>query len=106
VTGTRTGRNILQGLEKNSRRKPNQFTIDLSAYKVFKFGTLETQIFARVYNVLDSRNPVNIYGDTGKADVTLMQEQGEQAGADPTWFIRPDFYSAPRKFQLGAKISF
>ena len=60
----------------------------------------------RIYNLFDSRNPVNIYGDTGLADFTLMQEQGEQAGADPTWFVRPDFYSEPRRFQVGAKISF
>ena len=106
VTGSRTGSNILQGLEKNSRRKPNRFTIDLTAFKIFDFSAFQTKFFVRVYNLLDSRNPVNIYGDTGLADFTLMQEQGEQADADATWFVRPDFYSEPRRFQVGAKISF
>jgi outer membrane receptor protein involved in Fe transport len=104
VTGTRTGQNVLSGLRDNSRNKPNLFTVDLSAYKNFNIQNLNIQLFARVFNLLDALNPVNIWTDTGLADFTLT-ELTQAAQADDTWFIRPDFYQEPRRIQIGAKIS-
>ena len=57
------------------------------------------QVFARAYNLLDAKNPVDVFTETGKADVSLFQGQ---AG----FFLRPDFYSEPRRVQFGAKVSF
>jgi outer membrane receptor protein involved in Fe transport len=104
VTGTRVGRNIISGLEENSRRKPTRLTVDLTAFKNLNIGVFELQLFARAFNIFDIRNPVNVFGDSGEADFTFQEQQAVQA--DPTWFVRPDFFSAPREVQLGARISF
>ena len=103
VTGTRTGRNVLSGLEQNSRNKPNRFTVDLNGFKNLKLGAFDVQVFARAYNLLDARNPVNIFPDTGKPDVTVFQNQ---PGAAAGIFVVPDFYSEPRRVLFGAKMSF
>ncbi len=104
VTGTRTGQNITSGLRENSRNKPNRFTVDFRAHKNFNLSDFKLQIYARVFNLFDADNPVNVYGDTGEADFTLQEIQTQQE--DPTWFVNPTFYSEPRRIQIGAKISF
>lgn len=103
VTGTRIGRNIIAGLEENSRRKPDKFTIDLTAFKNVAYNKFAFKLFFRVFNVLDAKNPVTVYGDSGSASFTLLESQAAQA--DATWFVRPDFYSQPRRFQIGMKIN-
>jgi hypothetical protein len=103
VTGTRSGSNVLSGLEQNSRNKPNRFTVDLNGFKNLKLGAFDVQVFARAYNLLDAKNPVNVFTETGKADVSLFQGQ---AGAAAAFFTRPDFYSEPRRVQFGVKVSF
>ena len=104
IPGTRTGQNILSGLRGNSRRKPNLFTVDFTAYKNLKLGPTNFQLFVRIFNLLDTKNPVNIFGDTGDADYTLQMTQAFMA--DPGWFVRPEFYSRPRRVQIGTKINF
>jgi len=104
VTFGRTGRNIIGGLEKNSRRKPNRFTVDLTAFKNLTLGDYSVKFFAKVFNVLDAKNPVNVFGDTGEADFTFTQLQA--LSADPSFFVRPDFYSQPRRIQIGARVGF
>ncbi len=105
VTIGRIGRNIIAGLEKNSRRKPSLFTVDMTAYKEFLLsGKLKLKLFLRVFNLFDAKNPTGVYGDTGEPDFTLNMLQA--VSADPTWFVRPDFYSEPRRVQLGATITF
>jgi len=103
IPGTRTGQNVLSGLRRNSRRKPDLLTIDLTAYKNFKLGPTDLQLFVRIFNLLDTKNPVNVFGDTGDADYTLQMTQAFMA--DPTWFVRPEFYSQPRRIQIGTKIN-
>ena len=86
-----------------SRRKPNLFTIDISAYKNFKIAKQNVQFFVRVFNLLDAKNPVNIFGDTGDAEYTLQLTQAYMA--DENWFVHPEFFSEPRNIQIGTKIS-
>ncbi|MGH7602038.1 MAG: TonB-dependent receptor domain-containing protein, partial [bacterium] len=102
VTAVSTGRNILSGLQQNSRNKPSRFTVDLTGFKNVKIRAFDVQVFAKAFNIFDSKNPVNIFTDTGKADVTLEGNPD----ADPAFFARPDYYSEPRRVQLGAKVSF
>ncbi|RMF69774.1 MAG: TonB-dependent receptor, partial [Calditrichaeota bacterium] len=102
TTFGRTGRNIIGGLEKNSRRKPTRFTIDLTGFKSFRFNNYHIKFFAKIFNLLDSKNPLNVFGDTGEADFTFTQRQA--ISADPTFFLRPDFYSEPRRIQLGVNV--
>ncbi len=102
VTGVRVGRNIVSGLQRNSRTKPNKFTVDLNAFKRIQVLGQEVEFFLQVYNLLDARNPINVYGDTGQPDLTLFQMQAVQA--DKSWFVRPDFYAPPRRVQVGMKL--
>ncbi len=102
TVGTTSGRDIISGLQQNSRARPNRFSVDLNGYKEFKLAKLNAQIFARVFNVFDSKNPVNIFNDTGTPDAVSF----EAPGASPTFYVRPDFYSAPREVQVGFKVGF
>jgi outer membrane receptor for ferrienterochelin and colicin len=102
VTGSRTGQSILAGLPKNSRNKPNLFTVDLKAYKDFKLNFMKIQVYARVLNLFDAKNPIIVYGDTGLADFTFDTRNPH----DETWFVDPSFYSQPRNFQFGIRFSY
>jgi outer membrane receptor protein involved in Fe transport len=104
VTATRTGQSILAGLPNNSRSKPYHLTIDLNAYKNFEYKNFSVQVFMKVFNLLDSENPVFVYGDTGRPDYTLLL-LAQAAQADDTWFDNPGFYSEPRRIQIGTRIS-
>ncbi len=104
VAGTLTGQNVLSGLATNSRIKPSRLIVDLNAFRKFSIQKIDFEFFIRVYNLFDAKNPVNIWADTGKPDYTIYQKQA--AEADPTWFVRPDYYSEPRRIQIGAKVGF
>jgi hypothetical protein len=103
IGGAYTGRNVLTGLAANSRRKPLIARIDLEAYKRFSLDGVNLQLFVRVSNLLDAKNPVNVWGDTGKPDFTLQKQ--EISNYDPSWFDDPTYYSEPRAVYLGTKIS-
>ncbi|MDZ7290589.1 MAG: TonB-dependent receptor [candidate division KSB1 bacterium] len=106
LSGTLTGQNVLSGLATNTRRKPNRLTVDLNAFRNFTLRNLNFELFLRVYNLFDAQNPLTIWADSGKPDYTRRQNTADAAEADPSWFIRPDFYSEPRRVQVGTKFSF
>jgi outer membrane receptor protein involved in Fe transport len=103
LSGTLTGQNVISGLSTNTRRRPNRFTVDVNAFRRMKLGKAEFELFVEVYNLFDAKNPIAVWADSGKPDFTLRQRQ--QIQADPGWFVRPDFYSEPRKIQFGVKVS-
>jgi len=102
--GGYTGRNIILGLANNSRRKPDLLNVDMEIHKDFSFSSIGMQFFVKVFNLLDLKNPVTVFGDSGKPDYTLQQQT--VTGYDQSWFVYPDYYSAPRSFYFGTKISF
>ncbi len=104
VSGVRTGQNVLSGLSTNSRNKPNRFTVDFNTYKKFTVSKIDLEIFLRIFNLFDSKNPEDVYEDSGKPDYSVYEKQAVEA--DPTWFIRPDYYSEPRQIQIGTRIRF
>ncbi|MDZ7373132.1 MAG: TonB-dependent receptor [candidate division KSB1 bacterium] len=103
LAGTLTGQNVIAGLATNTRRRPTRFTTDLYAFRRVKLRGLDFELFLEVYNLFDAKNPVGVWADSGKPDFTLRQRQ--QVEADPGWFVRPDFYSEPRKVHLGVRVS-
>lgn len=112
VQGATRGANIQSGfstLQENSERRPNLLTFDLQLYKDFfielagrktKFG-----LFAKIFNLFDRRNEQKVWEDTGRATYTL-QSIREGVFADPRWIIRPDYYTEPRRIQVGFSYDF
>ena len=98
------------GLVQNSRRIPSQFTLDLKIDKTFNISGLDVNAFLRVFNLLDNRIPVRVFGDTGEPNFTTeTQTVGESADRPNTveeYVKYPDHYGEPRNVQFGFEISF
>lgn len=97
----------------NSEIKPGAANVDVSAHKNFQFfDRHRVQLFSRIDNLLDARNEVNVYGDTGRATYSLLRNIDARSyqNTDPTfldrWYSRPDFFSQPRRVVLGVRYSF
>ncbi len=100
------------GLE-NSGNMPMFFNTDMYITKYFDLFDLPLSLFLKIYNLFDTANELNVYGDTGRAGYTLALVQAERA-AEPVrgdntlqqYFSRPDFYSAPRQVEIGVSLTF
>jgi hypothetical protein len=97
------------GLE-NSDNKPTFFDVDLYIAKYFEISSQQFSVFIKIFNLFDTLNEVNVFGDTGRAGDTLELTRNQTAprGVNTTeeYFTRPDFYSSPRQIVIGADISF
>ncbi len=105
-------------LKANSERKPLQTNVDLLVEKSIDLSDFLVTIFLKVYNLFDIRNERFVYDDTGRATYTLEANQGgpeaanELAAKNPLiksateYFVRPQYFSAPREVRLGAMIEF
>ena len=94
---------------ENSERKPFQLNFDLQASKHIHVAGLRYTFFAKIFNVLDRRNENEVFADTGDADRTLsIFSTGGALGLNTLeeFFLRPDFFSEPRRVQLGFKVGF
>jgi outer membrane receptor for ferrienterochelin and colicin len=95
------------GLE-NSENRPSTFTVDLYFTKYYQIATYNLAVFLKVYNLFDTENEINVFTDTGRAGYTLdetrAQSQPRGANTLQEFFVRPDFYSAPRQVVVGVSI--
>lgn len=87
--------------------------VDLRAYKDFVFGDFRLSLFARVYNLFDIINEDDVYNDSGTADYTMNEfirrnddYPDELVNTLDEYYRNPDFYSEPRRIELGATIFF
>lgn len=102
----------ISALLTNSELKPPSYNVDLRAYKDIKFGAFKVSLFARVYNLFDIHNQVNVYNDSGTADFTidefLRRQQGnpEIVNTLDEYYRNPTFYSEPRRIEVGATLFF
>ncbi|KUG26268.1 tonb-dependent receptor [hydrocarbon metagenome] len=110
ITQYTSDRGISSGLQTNSRRRPLQFNVDLRAHKVFEIFGYDLTAFINVFNLLDNKIVVNVFGDTGKADFTT---EGQNIGDDPTrpntvdeYLNYPWHYGPPRLVQIGFELQF
>ncbi len=96
----------------NSQIKPAFFDVDLNAYYELTFDPLKFVFFARVINVLDIRNELSVYDDTGRAgfttdqDRTLLTNPRQVVNTVAAWYRRPAYYSEPRRIELGMNLEF
>jgi outer membrane receptor for ferrienterochelin and colicin len=111
--GEVSGSGTFVGLRENSERKPLTYNLDLRVGRNINFGTFRAQVFCNITNLLDTRNALNIYSDTGQADYTLQGiNQVDRAGTPDIeissvdeYFTRPGNFTPPRFIQLGLRIS-
>ena len=64
-----------------------------------------------MYNIFDIRNEINVWNDTGRATYTLSASDvsltnPERIGNLNEHLLKPEWYSEPRKIDIGLKISF
>ncbi len=82
------------GLE-NSDNMPMFSQVDMYLTKYFTLGTIQLSVFAKVYNLFDTANEINVFGDTGRAGYTLELTRSGQApqgvNSLQQYFTRPDF---------------
>jgi len=95
---------------ENSRRIPAQFTLDLKLDKTFQLMNFNITAFVRIFNLLDNRIPIRVFGDTGQPDFTT---ELQTVGFDPRrpntleeYIKYPDHYGEPRNVQFGIDLAF
>lgn len=97
------------GLE-NSDNKPSIINVDFYYTKYLQLSGYRVAVFVKVYNVFDTENELNVFGDTGRSgytlDLTRAQEAPRGVNTLKEYYTRPDFYSAPRQVVLGASVDF
>lgn len=97
------------GLE-NSDNRPAYFNVDMYLTKYFQIGNTSLSVFAKIFNLFDTENELEVFGDTGRAGYTLelTRNQEEPRGVNTLeeYYTRPDFYSAPRQIIIGLSLSF
>ena len=101
-------------LSINSELKPSSVNVDLRAYKDFIIADdFRLSLFARVYNLFDIRNEVNVYNDSGTADFTIDEftkrnddNPDELVNTLDEYYRNPTFYSEPRRVEIGASFFF
>jgi outer membrane receptor protein involved in Fe transport len=97
------------GLE-NSSNKPAFFNVDIYLTKYLKLEGFNLSVFAKIYNLFDTANEVNVFSSTGRAGYALEETQQQSAprGVNTLaqFYTRPDYYSAPRQIILGAQLDF
>ena len=70
-----------------------------------------SNIFINIYNIFDIRNEINVWDDTGRATYTLSASDvsltnPERIGNLNEHLLKPEWYSEPRKIDIGLNISF
>ena len=95
---------------KNSRRISSQFVLDLKIDRTFNLGGLDINAFIKVFNLLDTKNPIRVFGDTGQPDFTTstqtVGENSERPNTVEEYTKYPDHYGEPRNVQFGFELSF
>ena len=110
---TPTQASNISKLLTNSELKPSSFNVDLRAfYDIVISETIKLNLFARVYNLFDIQNEVNVYSDSGTADFTIneynyrLRNTPELVNSLDEFYRNPSFYSEPRRIEVGATIYF
>lgn len=98
---------------KNTERKPSTFNLDFEVHKYLKIGNLNATVFAKAFNVLDTKIIKNVFTDTGEPNSTeidtIDRENHDQVvNSIDEYRLREiaTHYEPPRRVQLGIKLNF
>lgn len=96
----------------NSQVKPQFFTADTRAFYTFDLGFARLVTFLRVFNLFDIKNEVGVFNDTGRAGFTTDLARARATNPPEyiieldQFFLRPQFYSEPRRIEFGLNVEF
>ncbi len=111
-TPTLTSTANLGELLYNSGLKPATYDLSARIYKDFKFGGTTFTVFARIDNILDTKNAVDVFPDGGQPDWSLTEEHlidsnpSQRIATVQDYYTRANYYAPPRRIQLGITYSF
>jgi hypothetical protein len=96
----------------NSQAKPDFFNMDLRVFYEVPLDPVRVVLFAKVFNLFDTRNEYNVFNDTGRAGFTT--DEATARGTNPhqyvntldQWFTVPTNYSEPRRIEIGLNLEF
>lgn len=96
---------------ENSENKPLTYSFDLLASKTVDVSGLKYTFFLKVFNLLDRRNAIEVFSETGRATDTIVRgrediEKSVVVSTLDDFLNRPDFFSQPRQIRLGIGLSF
>jgi outer membrane receptor protein involved in Fe transport len=88
------------GLEANTGRKPSFLIVDLRAEKSLPLGGMPMSLFARVFNLMDTRFANgSVYATTGSPYYSRFPE------TDRAELNNPTRYYAPRRIEVGLNLA-
>ncbi|MBU2493165.1 MAG: TonB-dependent receptor [Bacteroidetes bacterium] len=97
---------------RNSDNKPAVFNIDLRIYKDFLIGNQKLSLFVKVFNLLDSENPLNINTDSGDPYFSFTKLEAEKINPVlynntlDEFYTNPYNFSEPRRVEVGLSLNF
>jgi outer membrane receptor protein involved in Fe transport len=102
----------ITSLLTNSQVKPSFFNIDMRAYYELHLKPVRLVMYARVFNLLDIRNELNVFDDTGRAGFTTdearvaLTNPRQRINSLDDWYRQPGNYSEPRRIEIGMNLEF
>jgi hypothetical protein len=85
----------------------------LRLYKDFPIGSTTISLFMKVFNLLDLDNPRDVYTNSGDPEFTFDQLDAENINLPSyngitldDYYNRPDYFSEPRRVELGVSYNF
>jgi len=103
----------LSKLLTNSEKKPYTLNTIIRFYYDFLISAkLRLSLFARIYNVFDIKNQLNVYSDSGTADFTIDEyyrnrdDNPDIINSVDEYYRNPTYYTEPRRVELGLSIYF
>ncbi|MGE5315103.1 MAG: TonB-dependent receptor [Acidobacteriota bacterium] len=101
---------VSQGVRfENGGVKPMTNSLDLRLEKSLRLAGLDINLFALVYNLLDTKNEYGVNAASGRANVDpYTYEAGEIIGLNTIqqYLNNPTSFSAPRQVRLGFNLGF
>ena len=102
--------NLEGGSFENSGRRPTSMNVDMRISKTIQFLGRDIGFTANIYNLLDIRNEVTVYSDTGRSGYSLIpiyttQDPGWNYNTIEEYLNRPGYYSSPRQIRIGISTS-
>ncbi len=91
-------------IDENSLRRPSTLNFDVRFEKYFQLFALNWRAIVWVDNLLNTQNVVGVYGNTGRADTSQNDGNGNVTGG--TEFDRnPDLWRYGRQIKFGLQVS-